>query len=324
MLSSIAYQQGDDVQADAYLDRAIEIYQAVVQQMSGLLQARAPLVNFLLARGQRAEAESYAVDLDLPINPVRATREEFFRRRRFGIDRGMPAILLNTVPKSASESIWNKLAESLAMGQGHLSLGLFPECCVIPFRVRAASEGGMIAKEHLLATDFNLRMLAQNGITKVVCHLRDPRQATLSWAHFVHDDVSMRLMGPLWRRIVPPAAIFKHDLPEQIDWCVDHYLPLLIDFARGWRNVQDDKDQPIEVLFLSFEGFRTAPENYYARVLQFYGIEAGRFSAEAKADVVHLRKGLLDEWREVFTRKQKERAWELIPDDIAELFDWQP
>ena len=212
----------------------------------------------------------------------------------------------------------------LLIGQGHLSLGLFPECCLLPVRVAAAAEGGMIAKEHLLATDFNLKVLAEQGIDKIVCHLRDPRQATLSWAHFVRDDVSMRLMGPIWRQIVPPASIPKDNLGQQIDWCIDHYLPLLIDFVRGWAAAQDDPQRAIQVLFLSFEEFRTEPEGYMAKVLDFHGIEGRSFAQDADAEVVHLRKGLLDEWREVFTADQKDRAWSQIPKDYAEMFGWQP
>ena len=180
MLGSVAYQQGDDTQAEAYLDRAIEIYQAVLKQMPGLVAVRAPLVNVMLARGRRAEAEAYAADLELRINPVRATAKEFTRRRRIGQERGLPAMLINTVPKSASESIWNKLAQGLGLAQCHFSLGLFPDCTLMPSRVRATAAGGVIVKEHLPATPFNLQVLAEHGLDRVLVHLRDPRQATLS------------------------------------------------------------------------------------------------------------------------------------------------
>lgn len=322
MLSSIAYQQGDDVQAEAYLDRAIAIYKAVVQQMPQLLNARGPLVNLLLARGRQEEAAGYAEDLELTINPVRATVEEFTRRRRIGKEQGLPAMLINTVPKSASESIWNKVAEGLRLGQGHLSLGLFPDCCVIPIRVRAACEGGFIAKEHIGPTAFNLRALAEGGLTRMVCNLRDPRQATLSWAHFVKDDVSMRLIAPVWRKIVPPAAVPKSDFGAYIDWCIENYLPLLIDFVQGWTEVERNDDQPIKVLFLTFEDFLADPDRYFSRILELYQVDPGRFAGGAESETVHLRKGQTDEWRSVLSAKQKARAWELIPKEMAERFGW--
>ena len=33
--------------------------------------------------------------------------------------------------------------------------------------------------------------------------------------------------------------------------------------------------------------------------------------------------GEIDEWRKVFTPSQQERAWSLIPSDLAERFGWQ-
>ena len=324
MLASIAYQEGDDVQAEAYLDQAVKIYQSVLLQMPQNLRVRGPLVNLLLARGETAHAESASRELMLPLNPIRATPEVFVERRRSGMARGLPPIVINTVPKSASESIWNRLAEGLGLAQCHLSLGLFPECCLIPARVHSAAEGGLVIKEHIPATAHNIGTLAEKGLTRMVFHVRDPRQATLSWAHFVHDDVAMRLMGPIWRKIVPSAATLRDDMPTLIDWCIEHYLPLLIGFMRGWMDLERDPDSPLDLLFLTFEQFRTEPDRYFARILDFYDIDSGHFAADAAAEVVHLRKGLLDEWRDVFSEPQRARAWELIPRDLAETFGWEP
>jgi hypothetical protein len=322
MLGSISYQQGDDTQADAYVDRAIETYQAVLARLPGSAAARAPLVNLLLARNRAAEAERQIIDLDLPVNPIRATPEEFARRRRSGMRRGLPPMLINTVPKSASESIWNRLAEGLGLAQCHLSLGLYPDCCLVPARVRMAAAGGLIAKEHLPATPFNLAVLAEHGLSRIVFHLRDPRQATLSWAHFVRDDVAMRLMAPLWRKIVPPLAVLRGDMPGLIDWCIETYLPLLMDFIRGWEAVSADPAQPIQVMFQSFELFRAEPRRYFDEVLAFCAVDPALFAIEAEAEIVHLRKGLVDEWRTVFSKDQAARAWRLIPDDLADGFGW--
>jgi len=323
MLASIAYQQGEDTQAEAYLDRAIEIYQSVVAQLPDALAARAPLVNLLLARGRPVEAEQHVRGLMLPLNPMRASPQDFVARRRRGIERGLPAMLINTVPKSASESIWNQVAESLGLAQSHLSLGLFPDCCLVPARLRSAAEGGLIAKEHIPASAHNLAALAAHGQGKVVLHLRDLRQATLSWAHFVETDVSMRLMAPIWRKIVPPAGVLGRDLPTLLDWCLEHYLPLLVGFVRGWMDAAARRPEGLAVLFLTFEQFRTEPQRYFEAVLDFYGIDRGLFAADAKAEVVHLRKGELEEWRTVFSPAQQARAWAAIPGDMAEAFDWR-
>ncbi|HMB76361.1 MAG TPA: sulfotransferase domain-containing protein, partial [Kiloniellaceae bacterium] len=285
--------------------------------------ARASLVNFLMARCETAAAEDAALPLEFPINPIRATHEEYMRRQRSGIAREIPLILINTVPKSASESIWNRLAEGLDLAQGHLSLCLFPDCCLVPARLRAARQGGLVAKEHLLATRHNLSVLESFGIDRMVVHLRDPRQVALSWAHFVRDDVSMRLMAPIWRRIVPPAATLRAELPELLDWSIEHFLPQIMAFISGWTAVAADEASPMEILFLDFETFLQEPQSYFERLLTFYGLDPEGFRQDAEAETVHLRKGETEEWRRVFTPAQQARAFELIPKVLADRFGWE-
>ena len=116
MMASICYQGGEDLQAEAYVDRAIEVYEENLERTPNNVGFKASLMTLLLARGAREKAEHQALDLDLPINAVRAGPREFFERSRSGAERGIPLLLINTVPKSASESIWNKLAEGLGIG----------------------------------------------------------------------------------------------------------------------------------------------------------------------------------------------------------------
>lgn len=324
MMASIAFRQGDERSGQTYLDRAIDVTRATIQRKPADLGTRAALVNLLLARDRIAEAEALMPDLDIPLNPIRATDEEFAARREASIGKNLPAMAISTVPKSASESIWNKLAEGLGLAQCYLSLGLFPDCCLVPARVAEAARGGVIAKDHIAPTAHNLRALGQAGIDRVIVHHRDPRQAALSWVHFARDDINQRLMASLWRKIVPPAGVLSRDLGAQIDWCIENYLPLLIGFLADWREVDTGPDRPLSVLFLSFELFRAEPARYFERALEFYRVPPERFAAEAEAEVVHLRKGQTDEWRGVFTEAQRERAWELIPDAMAEAFGWRP
>ncbi len=58
-------------------------------------------------------------------------------------------------------------------------------------------------------------------------------------------------------------------------------------------------------------------------MLEFYGLDAAGFAAGAEAETVHLRKGMVEEWREVFTPAQQRRAWKRIPRELAETFGWR-
>lgn len=324
MLASLAYREGRESEGRAQLERGIDLARASVQRKPEDIAARAAVVNLLLASGRIGEAEAMIGTLDLALNPIRATAEEFEARRAAGLGKGIPSIVITTLPKSASESIWNKLAEGLGIAQCYLSLGLFPDCCLIPSRVSAVGQGGVSTKEHIAPTRHNLATLKAAGINRIVVHHRDPRQATLSWAHFARDDVTRRLMAPLWRKIMPPADVIARDLEGQIDWCIDRYMPFLIEFLADWRAVAADPAGGFKVLFESFEAFRGDADGYCERVLDFYEIPRERFAADAQAATIHLRKGEIDEWRSVFTAAQRERAWSLIPRDMADAFGWEP
>lgn len=323
MLASIGYQQGQDIQADAYLKRANAIYSDLLSQHPDDTQIRAALVNQLLARGERGAAEGYAEHLQLQMNPVRSDPSTFARTRERAIQQGRSPMLINTVPKSASETIWNRLAAGLGMAQSHVSMGLFPECTVLPYRMQTFMQGGIIAKEHLPATAYNVRQVRAAGINRMIFHVRDPRQATLSWAHFVQDDVSMRLLAPIWRQVVPKAQVLDDGLSATIDWAIDRYLPQLVKFMTDWDALGRDPDQDLEVKFLSFEYFREHGDAYFDEVLDFYDIPRETFEPGADSEDVHYRKGELEEWRDVLTRAQARRAWEQIPRDLSRRFGWR-
>lgn len=328
-LASIAYQLGREQDGDALLDAAIESYAVILAhgQAHGPQSGdalRAARVNLLLARGRQAEAEREIAEPRLPINPIRATPEDFEQRLSSARARGLPGILLNSLPKSASESIWNKLAEGLGMAQGHVSLGLFPDCCLFPHRVGLLAQGGLIAKEHIPATPHNLDSLAACGIRKLVLNLRDPRQASLSWAHFVKSDVSMRLLAPIWRKIVPPRQVLDSDFPLLLDWVIERYLPLSLTWIAGWTEEMARGDAAtVRVHAARFETFREDPVTYFSELLDFLEIERAAFSLTATAETVHLRRGATDEWRSVFSPAQAERAWSKIPAALAAFWGWQ-
>ncbi len=324
MLASICYRLGQVRQADAYVEEALEVYRSTLAENPEIQRLRAAYVNLLLARGRNSEAEAAIQKLTMPLVPMRADEATFERLRRQGQERNLPAILVNTLPKTASESIWNKLAQGLGMAQCHVSIGLFPDCCAVPARVQQLATGGISAKEHLPATPHNLATLVAAGISRIVMHVRDPRQATLSWAHFVRNDIGKRPLGPLWRRIVPPADVLDDSVRAQIDWHIANYLPIVVGYIGEWVAAAEDPGNGIEIRFLTFEEFKRDPADYYARVLEFLDIDAAMFAADANAEVVHLRKGETDEWRGTFKPIQRDRAWDKIPPPLAKRFGWPP
>nr|NIR32833.1 hypothetical protein [Gammaproteobacteria bacterium]NIR85993.1 hypothetical protein [Gammaproteobacteria bacterium] len=98
MLGSLAYQRGDDIHGDALVDKAIEIYRTQLHAHPFKPAPRASLVNLLLARGLVSEAERYVGELELRLNPIRSSLEGFVERQQAGMQRGLPPIVINTIP----------------------------------------------------------------------------------------------------------------------------------------------------------------------------------------------------------------------------------
>ncbi len=324
MLASIAFQEDRREEAERCVERAIALYRRMLIGAPNNGALRAALANLLLARDRGAEAEAVIKPAILPFNPIRAAPEEFERLRREGRARGLPGMVINALPKSASESIWNKLARGLDIAQGHITIGLFPDCLVVPHRARELARGGIAAKEHLPPSPHNLEALVRAGIERIVVHVRDPRQATLSWAHFLEGDVRKRLLAPLWRKTSPAAAFFARPFAEQLDWHIAHYLPIAVRFIEDWVAVAETRAHGLRVKLLTFETFKTDPDAYFDAFLDFYGVDRGLFRRDAEAETVHLRRGRIDEWREVLSPDQAARAWARIPPALAERFGWDP
>lgn len=328
MLASIAFRTGEDALGEAYVERAIGALRrglGAAPDSPGLL---APLVNLLLARGRDGEAAELAPRLQLPLAPIRMDPATFAARRERARARGLPPVLVVTVPKSASETIWNRLTEGLRLPRTHVSLGLFPHCLLLPARVRAFAAGGISAKEHILPTRHNLRVLAEAGIRRLVVHLRDPRQCVLSWAHFVAGDVSRRKLGPLWRDTVPPKRVLDAGTAAVLDWCLERVLPLHLDFVRRWLAVAGAPDRAglPEVRFTTFEDFLASPDRHMRQLLEAFDIPADLFdeAAAAEAADVHRRRGEAEEWRRAFDRRQLRRIAGLWDAGLGARFGWPP
>lgn len=324
MLGSIAYRRGEDQDGDIFIERAISAWRCALEGVPSASPLHAGLANLLLARSQPIDAFKRLANVKLALNPVRSSLAEFHASRERAKAAKRPSILMATMPKSASESLWNILAGGLGLGQSHVSIGLFPDCCLVPCRLHEFAAGGVIAKEHIAPNPQNLAALKEAGIERVLVHLRDPRQAMLSWAHFVRDDVSRRLLAPIWRKTVPPARTLAHSLDGVIAWCLDHYLPLLIDYASSWHRLEAYGDACLQVRCLTFEDFVADREAYIADVLDFYDITSMSMRTTEQAAAVHWRRGRTDEWRNVLTDEQRQRASDMLPRALGERFGWEP
>jgi hypothetical protein len=237
----------------------------------------------------------------------------------------VPAILLNTLPKSASVFILETLATTLDKPVVTISPGYFPRD-QIDFRQLGVLIGSRaIAQSHLDASAFNQRYLKK--IDKVVVQFRDPRQATLSWLHHLerlHKEAQYDLLFTVTPSL--PNDYFTLDFAKKIDYQLVNYLPCVIEWQMGWTRFVADCHEPERFMLNTYEAFVADPAHYFASIFTFLGCRAPESLCVHQVTPTmekNFRKGTTDEWREVFSQGQKTLATEAIPHSLQASFGWR-
>lgn len=170
---------------------------------------------------------------------------------------------------------------------------------------------------------FGLRMV----VDRLIVHVRDPRQALLSFVYYLQQTNDYRSPEYLIStQLRLPPDYFSLSLTEQINWQIEKwYLPDAIKWIKGWIDADQDPLFYPKILFTKQEDLATEPKMFFESILNFYEIETARFVFPEKPcfqATKHLRKGSVNEWREVFTPEQIERCAEVIPELIFKKFGW--
>ena len=241
-----------------------------------------------------------------------------------------PSILFNTMPKSGSIFISRWLAMGLNLHETKVAVCLFPDDLIIREKYDRFITGGKICQQHLPARDLNLRFIA-NRDPRIIVHLRDPRQATVSWTHHLDNFYEKQESVPACKlgleAVMPPlpSDYFARPFDARLDYQIHTHLPQLIEWTQGWVSAAQSAAYGLKVLFTSFEGFKRDPDNVISSILGHYSISKEAFDwskRPAATSETHFRKGEVDEWREVFTREQVKYASSLLSDRLVKEFGW--
>ena len=122
------------------------------------------------------------------------------------------------------------------------------------------------------------------------------------------------------------ARYFSWSLTDQITWHIEHYLPLVLAWIEEWLGASDNP-QGIKILLTNYETMVSQPDEFFNSINNFYGVQNPLKGLQTKAKTpqpgeLHFRRGIPDEWREVFTPKQAERATQMITPRLYEKFGW--
>jgi len=238
----------------------------------------------------------------------------------------LPPMLITTMPKSGTYYISKLLTQGLFINSRIVSHQYFPCDVIRQPELRVFAQGSAVSQDHFGAGKINLVHIAKH-VDRMIVHVRDPRQAMLSYVHFLDTSQFRKTEEETLLFIYPPMPddFYRRDLEARIDWAIENWLPLLIEWTEEWVAAAAALDRPL-IKFTRYEDLVADREQFVRDVLQFFGIPLARYAPPRIGfdDDIHFRKGEVAEWMTTFTPKQAAAATAKIPTELAKRFGWAP
>ncbi|MBF0622417.1 MAG: tetratricopeptide repeat protein [Magnetococcales bacterium] len=231
-------------------------------------------------------------------------------------------ICICALPKSAgtflATSLANTLNSEVKDRKYSIDDGMFPDILLTEdaFRVTTSQRG--IVHNHANASAANIAVIAAVGIKKILVHVRDPRQALLSYHHHCCGGRG------LFRCFAKDQNFYKMEESERLQWMVNHYFQPQIDWIQSWMDYQQQTDKPVEINLTSFDTMLSMGQKPFIRSLcDALDHHPEQIIIPKRDNKVRFRKGDPKEWRSVFTEQQQEWMFEHMPEAMCFQFGWQ-
>lgn len=159
---------------------------------------------------------------------------------------------------------------------------------------------------HFDCSPQNIQVIEELKIP-VIVHTRDPRSSLLSWIHhsirLIKEGQKVQLLRNTPK---PPIALFEKTLADIINWHLDNYLPSQCQWISEWKKYASRN--PL-IQLKTFVELKDNPQKYIASICEFVGTNGEKIlDPPNPEDGVHFRKGLVDEWKDIFSKPQQEKA----------------
>lgn len=197
---------------------------------------------------------------------------------------------------------------------------LWPDREIDPHRMTTLVSEHGVGKQHMFPSDHNLRMIEAH-LDSMILHVRDPRQALLSWVHQVEEP---SLVERYIESNLTSREYYDLDLRDKINWQLTHQFPSVVRWLGEWIDVIEKKKIKTRILVTTFEQMKSDEQRFFENILEFYDIPRERF-IERPLELTRAfgyRKGTVDEWRQVFSSDQKEKINTMLPEDVMRYFGW--
>jgi hypothetical protein len=285
---------------DAYLSEALDYHLAILYAHLGQPERASAYI-------QRIGLLPSAGGEPLFSDHVRGALERH-RQMMEARERGLPSILLASMPRSASASLSQSLSATLDTPILRVSAGHFPDFWVIKHWVDCVSSGGAITHDHFGASAFNLKVLNECNRREIFVLIRDPRAAAAS-------DTNLSLT--LYRE-KPSAELIEAGI---IDGAVRSYYPWIVDWMAAERT------SGLRIHWLKWDDLRKNMAGTVARILRNFlpaypAVE--RFLAASKVVKANHVAGDNEAWRSAVSPAGQKYLWQTMPTGLAELLELKP
>jgi len=223
-------------------------------------------------------------------------------------ERGIPSILIASMPRSASASLAQSLSATMNAPVLRMSAGHFPTYCVIQHWLNSLSPGGAVTHDHFGASSFNIKVLEDAGCRDIFVLVRDPRASAASFVNMMLAPYRESSSSDYIAHRIIEAAL-QSFYPWLADWMTAERTSRLRVHWLKSIDVRNDMGGTIAGILQNFRSLYPAVETY---------LDATK---EVRANFVS---GSDNAWRTVVSPAGQELLWQGLPEGVAELLELQP
>ncbi|HET7803285.1 MAG TPA: hypothetical protein VFL53_03515 [Pseudolabrys sp.] len=210
------------------------------------------------------------------------------------IKRGVPAVILASMPRAASAALTQTLAQITGAPIFRVSIGKFPNCWLMPAWLKRIARGGAILHDHFGASEFNVGALRDQGIDRVFVLVRDPRAAAVSAAKMEFGD-----------------------RPGEAD--VDAAYSKYISWLHDW--IDAEKSAKIKIRWIRSRDVTHGSAGLNAILTAILGSGFTDQISRASLAIANASGQRPDEWREAISPQLLSKMWTLLPPEVVDRLE---
>lgn len=224
-----------------------------------------------------------------------------------------------TLPKSAGTSVVQTLAATLrvgrvASGSDDARAPGYSASLLEPGLLQRLASEKLLHQTHAMPWRENLVQLRQHCFPKIVVHLRDPRDALLSYYYMAEKyelhRLRLLLMYPDYNRLDPPKRM------QLLSRTV--YFRFL-EWITGWVAVADTLGEQ-QAMVTTFERFKGEPDAFFRDLSIFF---SGKERPLARVRQTHFRRGNVGQTDDpLLPQSMRKSLYDYIPRELSRRFGW--